>query len=76
MRKWKSHKIVEAEKIEWIEGEKVCTSDGETMDVEPVVFARGRPEPGDYMVRYEDGYLSWSPVKAFEDGHAMIESHG
>jgi hypothetical protein len=27
---------------------------------------------GGYLVQYEDGYLSWSPAKAFEDGYTRI----
>ena len=30
-------------------------------------------DPGYYVV-YEDGYESWSPTKAFEDGHTRCES--
>lgn len=33
------------------------------------VFARGWPVAGDYLVKYRDGYLSWSPKKEFEDGY-------
>jgi hypothetical protein len=32
-----------------------------------------------YVVRYADGYISWSPRKAFEEGYAAIPpdaSHG
>ncbi len=36
-------------------------------------FARGYPAFGDYYVVYEDGYVSWSPAKAFEDGYTRIE---
>jgi len=41
--------------------------------VETAPFARGRPSDGDYLVRYEDGYLSWSPKKAFENGYTKVE---
>lgn len=37
------------------------------------VFARGRPSPGDYFVVYDDGYQSWSPRAAFEDGYLIEE---
>lgn len=26
---------------------------------------------GGYLVRYEDGYESWSPAKAFEEGYKL-----
>jgi len=32
------------------------------------VHHRG-PEPGGYYVRYEDGYESYSPAEAFENGY-------
>jgi hypothetical protein len=81
MRRYQSHKIVEAALIVDIgepkhpgESYPVATDDGETMDVPASVFARGRASIGDYMVRYApDGYLSWSPAKAFEDGYTLIE---
>ena len=37
---------------------------------------RGKPTPeaGWYMVRYEDGYTSFSPEKAFEEGYSLVGS--
>lgn len=29
---------------------------------------------GGYLVKYDDDYWSWSPVKAFEDGYTRIVS--
>lgn len=40
-----------------------------TRVVEQAVVSRYFPQPGDYLVQYEDGYLSISPKKAFEDGY-------
>lgn len=31
-----------------------------------------RPEAGGYYVVYDDGYKSFSPAKAFEDGYTLI----
>ena len=31
-----------------------------------------KPEVGGYYVVYEDGYKSFSPAKAFEDGYAAV----
>jgi hypothetical protein len=42
------------------------------VDVAPFMFARGMPNLGDYIVIYEDGYKSWSPAQAFEEGYARI----
>ena len=36
--------------------------------------SRYLPVPGDYLVRYEDGYLSISPKAVFEAGYAAIEA--
>lgn len=33
---------------------------------------KGIPLPGDYLVRYADGHLSWSPRQAFEDGYVRV----
>lgn len=30
------------------------------------------PKPGGYFVVYEDGYESWSPAEAFEEGYTLI----
>ncbi len=30
------------------------------------------PQPGGYFVQYEDGYKSFSPAKAFEDGYTRL----
>lgn len=30
------------------------------------------PQIGGYYVLYEDGYESWSPAEAFENGHTQI----
>lgn len=38
----------------------------------PDVFARYTPKPGDYLVFYPDGYMSFSPKAAFEDGYAPL----
>lgn len=36
------------------------------------VVSRYFPKSGDYLVQYEDGYLSISPQKTFEDGYTLI----
>lgn len=41
-----------------------------TVDAEYV--QKHKPESGGYYVVYEDGYKSFSPAKAFEDGYARI----
>jgi hypothetical protein len=31
-----------------------------------------QPKPGGYLVQYADGYVSWSPAEAFEEGYTRI----
>ena len=31
------------------------------------------PKAGGYYVVYADGYKSWSPAKAFEEGYTLVE---
>jgi hypothetical protein len=35
-------------------------------------MAKHKPQAGGYWVQYEDGYESYSPAKAFEEGYALI----
>jgi len=35
-------------------------------------IAKHEPKVGGYYVVYDDGYISYSPAKAFEDGYARI----
>lgn len=35
-------------------------------------FNKHQPKKGGYFVRYEDGYESYSPEQAFEEGYALI----
>ena len=70
MRRYRSHKVVEAGVVQHIDVGSV-TVDDEVIPVPAGIFARGTPSIGeDYLVRYEDGYVSWSPKAAFETGYA------
>ena len=76
---WKCHKIVKAGKILTMPGEgsgivTVEDTNGVPCKVEmpPNAWARGRAALGDYIVIYEDGYKSWSPANAFEDGYSRM----
>ena len=84
--RWQSHKVVTAAKITFVdmagredgpEGTimlKVIAADGQevVLDVESKVFSRGVPDVGDYFVRYDDNYKSWSPAEAFEKGYTRL----
>jgi hypothetical protein len=84
LAEWKCHKIVKAGKILPVqilddegEGTSLVMVEGHdgtscSISIATGAFARGMPKPGDYIVIYEDGYKSWSPAKAFEDGYTRV----
>lgn len=82
MKKYRSHKLVEAGKIKAIEelGDdglgttETCLllDDGWHVAVSDAYMAKHNPQIGGYYVRYADGYESWSPAKAFEEGYAEV----
>lgn len=39
-------------------------------------FNHFTPEIGGYYIRYKDGYESYSPAKAFEEGYSVMGSNG
>ena len=77
---WKCHKLVYADKIVHISSNHPvfgvrwkleCGGIVQSDDVTELI-KRGGPVVGDYFVEDEDGYKSWSPAKAFEDGYTRI----
>jgi hypothetical protein len=88
MPRYKCHKEVWALKIKAIEqvpAEQHCIHAGGDWLLIPEdnVYAavmvghedymmKHNPKPGGYYVVYDDGYKSYSPAKAFEDGYALI----
>jgi hypothetical protein len=70
---WTCHKVVKAGKIIEIATLEVTVEDVNgapcRVQIPTDFFARGVPHLRDYLVIYEDGYKSWSPNKAFEDGY-------
>lgn len=82
MQKYRCHKIVEAQDLA-AKGVELVLGDafirvrlnGELLGNIPtrIVPPREIAEIEDgYIVKYEDGYTSWSPREAFEDGYAAI----
>jgi hypothetical protein len=82
MPKYKSHKTVHALKILTI----TDTEDGRhwllpaergyaEFQVSDDWLSRCKADRADfgYYVLYEDGYASWSPTKAFEEGYTRIQ---
>lgn len=86
MPKYQSHKQVWALKIKSIvrdgEGEN-RESDGSAMitpeedgyapfEVDYEYMRKHKPQVGGYFVQYNDGYKSFSPAKAFEEGYTKL----
>lgn len=85
MPKYKCHKEVWALKIKKIEhtGSPDEESDGSIMiwpaepgfapfKVDHDYVRKHKPQAGGYYVVYKDGYKSWSPAEAFEDGYSRL----
>lgn len=83
MKKYQCHKVVEAAKIESIRavgGEATPTGwqiefveEGEpNVQVSNAWMQKHQPKCGGYLVVYGDGYLSFSPARAFETGYKPV----
>ena len=76
---WKCHKTVAAFKIAEIQnignGNVQLIGENDCVFVCDAAYVdKHRPQVGGYFVRYHDGYRSWSPAEAFEDGYDLIEA--
>jgi hypothetical protein len=78
--RYQSHKIVRALKI--LAVDYPTANPGATLVPEagfaPFAVAqeyldKHKPQAGGYYVVYDDGYTSFSPAKAFEDGYTRIQ---
>lgn len=86
MPKYRSHKEVWALKISRVELVGCDTTTDEnpivTVAFEDETFApkkfnlhsKPNPKAGWYYVVYDDGYESFSPTKAFEDGYTRVDT--
>lgn len=87
MPRYKSHKTVWALKIADIQqspADELSTVDGGTWRLIPTdpgygpitvphsYVVKHNPQPGGYYVVYADGYASFSPAQAFEEGNTLI----
>ena len=76
--RYRSHKEVEALKIDRIRPEPVSGAilycGGFAVYVSSEYLEKHDPQVGGYWVRYEDGYESWSPGPVFEAGYTRIPS--
>jgi hypothetical protein len=79
MPKYRSHKTVWALKIKAVAVDVsgntlVWEHEGYApMEVATDYMQRHNPQPGGYFVQYDDGYTSYSPAKAFEEGYTPAE---
>lgn len=44
----------------------------EPFEVDASYIGKHNPQPGGYFVAYDDGYTSYSPSKAFEEGYSPL----
>ena len=74
MPKYKCYKEVWALKIAKVEGRTITPAvDGYApFEVEQTFIDKHSPVVGGYYVVYKDGYKSFSPAKAFEEGYTLI----
>jgi hypothetical protein len=77
--KYRCHKEVLAVKItamaSYVDGMSRLMP--EDVSIMPVLvdakwMAKHEPQAPGYLVRYNDGYISWSPKEAFEEGYTRI----
>jgi len=79
--RYRSHKEVDAYKIATVQeatsgGIALTFEDAEPKEVDAKLGVRYMPVPGDYLVVYNDGYESFSPGKAFEEGYTLLGATG
>ncbi len=79
MARYKCHKEVNAVKISAIEIREdksavISPVDGSVFYTKPGWAERWKGSEDDkgYHVQYDDGFESWSPTKAFEEGYTRI----
>jgi len=85
LKKYKCNKIVEGAEIIYIDYNagmskdkstkysNIVTIDG-TITVDNKYIEKHEPKVGGYYVRYKDGYQSFSPKEAFEEGYTEIKT--
>ena len=77
MKKWKCHKVVEAGKIIVMKPSSddrvvLQTENDGFIEVDRQYMDKHKPKVGGYYVLYEDGYHSFSPAEAFENGYTEV----
>lgn len=74
MRRYVCHKEVWALKIAAVSGTVIMPADSDYLpiDLGEEFVAKHKPEAGGYYVQYADGYKSFSPAEAFENGYTPV----
>ena len=73
MPRYRSHKIIHALEIKTVDGHRLSFVEPFVdIDADPAMFSRYTPVPGDRYMVYPDGYKSFSPKRAFEDGYTRV----
>ncbi len=80
--RYRCHKVVQAAKIVDVttlahmpdSGGILALDGAHPVAVDASYLAKHQPSVGGYFVVYDDGYLSFSPAKAFEDGYTRLEA--
>lgn len=81
MPRYKSHKEVWALKIEKVEANDIGNQFTlypaqkdvyAPFDIDARIYDQAVKSPGGYYVVYDDGYKSFSPAKAFEEGYTQV----
>lgn len=75
--RYKCHKEVRAAKIDIVEhlesgSVKLHFAKYESIEVDGEWLAKHHPFAGGYYVVYKDGYTSYSPAEAFEEGYTLV----
>ena len=78
MKQYKCHKIVQAAIITNIRPEqggykRLCLDSGGDKVMPFEWVKKNNPQIGGYFVLYADGYMSYSPWQAFEEGYELLE---
>ena len=66
-------KILKIEKVSCSTDHTLVLDDGQVVCSAEWVF-KYAPHVGGYFVRYKDGYESYSPAAAFEEGYSLDET--
>lgn len=76
LKLYQCHKQVRAAKIERVDPRALVLEGSSRYPIEREFLDRCKPQPGGYLVVYEDGYESYSPAKPFEEGYKLILENG